>query len=84
MTIYTTFDLTGYSAVSMKIRKPSGTLLTKTPTVSALSTGVLTYETISGDLDEVGDYTVEVLLTYPDGDYIKSELDNFAVYTPLI
>ena len=84
MTIYTTFDLTGYSAVSMKIRKPGGTLLTKTPTVSALTTGVLTYETISGDLDEVGDYTVEVLLTYPDGDYIKSELDNFTVYTPLI
>ena len=83
MTIYTTFDLTGYSTVTLKIRKPSGTILTKTPSVFDLDDGILTYESITGDLDEVGDYTVEVFVTYPDGDSIKGELDNFTVYTPI-
>ena len=81
--IYTTFDISGYSTVLFYLSKPSGTKLTKTPTIVNAVTGELSYESISGDLDEVGEYSIQVVVTYPDGDTIKGEIDNFVVYTPL-
>jgi len=81
--IRTSFDLTGYTSLALYITKPSGTKLTKTPTVVSLTAGTLSYETISGDLDEVGEYRTQVKATYPDGDVIPSEVDTFYVYAPL-
>lgn len=83
LTIYTLFDLTGYSTISYVISKPSGTKLTKTPVVVNLTTGELSYETISGDFDEIGQYKGQAIVTYSDGDVIKGEIDDFVIYTPL-
>lgn len=81
--IRTGFDLTGYSSIVWYITKPSGTKLTKTPTVVSTTLGTLSYESIAGDLDEVGQYETQAKVTYPDGDVIPSEIDTFYVYAPL-
>jgi hypothetical protein len=83
ISITTSFDLTGYSTLVYYITKPSGTKLTKTPSVVNLTAGTLSYETISGDLDEVGTYQTQAKITYGDGDVIPSEIDNFIVYNVL-
>lgn len=70
------------TVLTVLIRKPSGTLLTKTPTVN-YTTGVLTYDTISGDLDETGEYKVQVRGVFDDGDDLRSNMDSFYVYEKL-
>lgn len=77
------FDITGYTSVVYYITKPSGTKLTKTPTIISVTTGTASYESIVGDLDEVGQYETQAKVTYPDGDVIPSEIDTFFVYAPL-
>jgi hypothetical protein len=48
-----------------------------------ITTGELSYESISGDLDETGQYKSQTNATYADGDVIPSEIDTFMVYEPL-
>jgi hypothetical protein len=55
----------GATAVA-HIRKPSRTVLTKTPSFNT-TTGVATVSWAAGDLDEWGNYAVEVQLTYASG-----------------
>lgn len=83
LTVNTNFDLTGYSAVTLKIKKPSSEIVTATPTVFSVTSGILKYETVDGDLDEVGAYQVQAFVTYGDGDKIKGEIAQFKVYTPI-
>lgn len=71
------------TVLTVLIRKPSGTLLTKTPTSINYTTGVLTYESLSTDLDEVGEYKVQVRGVFDDGDDLRSDLDSFYVYEKL-
>jgi hypothetical protein len=70
------------TTLTVIIKKPSGTLLTKTPSVN-LTTGVLTYDTVSGDLDETGEYKVQVHGVFVDGDDLYSDRDSFTVYEKL-
>jgi hypothetical protein len=84
ITVLGAFDITGYTSVVLKFKKPSGTILTKIPVVASPTAGTFTYETVAGDLDEVGEYTVSAVVTYPDGDVIKGELDKFRVYAPIV
>jgi len=69
--------------LAILIRKPSGVLMTKTPGVINLTTGELTYDTIAGDVDEVGDYKVQVHGIFDDGDDLRSDRDSFRVYEKL-
>lgn len=72
------------TTLTILIKKPvSGTLLTKTPTSINYTTGVLTYESLSTDLDEVGEYKVQVRGVFDDGDDLRSDLDSFYVYEKL-
>jgi hypothetical protein len=80
-TLNLSFSLT--TVIKILIRKPSGTLMTKTPSVINLATGELTYDTITGDLDEVGDYKVQVHGIFDDGDDLRSDRDSFRVYEKL-
>ena len=80
-TLNLSFSLT--TVIRILIRKPSGVLMTKTPTVINLVTGELTYDTITGDLDEVGDYKVLVHGIFDDGDDLRSDRDSFRVYEKL-
>lgn len=83
MTIGTSYDISGYSAVSLIITKPSGTKLTKTPSVTSSTLGTLSYTTIAGDLDEVGQYSIQAIVTYAAGSVLKGEIDSFTVFAPL-
>jgi hypothetical protein len=83
LAVATSYNLTGYSTISLIITKPSGTKLTKNPSVTSVALGTLKYETISGDLDESGQYKIQAIVTYGDGDVIKGEIDTFEVYIPL-
>ena|ERR1051325_5895999 len=57
-------DLTGYSSISYKVKKPDGTTTTWTPTVSNTAAGTTTYTTGSGDLGVVGTYSVQPQINY--------------------
>jgi len=70
------------TALTLLIKKPSGELITATPSVN-WTTGVLIYDTVSGDLDEVGEYKVQVRGVFDDGDDLRSDRDSFTVYEKL-
>lgn len=65
--------------LTLLMKKPSGELINATPSVT-WSTGVLTYNTVAGDLDEVGEYKVQVRGVFSDGDDLRSDRDSFTVY----
>lgn len=65
--------------ISLLIKKPSGELISATPSVN-WTTGVLIYDTVSGDLDEIGEYKVQVRGVFSDGDDLRSDKDSFTVY----
>lgn len=64
------------------IKKPDGELVTATPAVN-FTTGVLTYDTVSGDVDQVGEYQVQIHGIFTDGDDLTSNIDTFPVYRKL-
>ena len=68
--------------LTLIIKKPLGTILTKTPSVN-FTTGVLTYDTIAGDVDQAGEYQVQVKGVFSDGDILTSDIDRFPVYRKL-
>jgi len=76
-------SFTGTTVLTILIKKPSGVLMTKTPGTIDLVTGQLTCRTITGDLDEVGDYKVQVHGVFDDGDDLRSDRDSFRVYEKL-
>ena len=80
--ITTSFDLEGYSRVELQVTKPSGTVDIWSPTVTTVSTGVLTYETVSGDLDEPGKYRVQPYIEFSDGDKRYGDAYDFIVLSP--
>ena len=67
------------TVITVLIKKPDGTVLTKTPGAINYTTGAITYDTISGDLDIVGEYTVQVRGVFDDGDDLRSNTDRFYV-----
>jgi hypothetical protein len=58
------------ATLTFYIWKASGTVLTKTPTLKTDGTdGKVRYVTISGDLDEVGQYFAQVLVVIGSGSW---------------
>lgn len=58
----TAADLSGVTSSSFRIRRPDGTLLTKTATlVSGGSGGLVEYQVEDGDLNQEGEYQVQWL-----------------------
>ena len=74
-------DITGQSSVEYKIKKPGGTIETKTCSVEDLGDGILYYDTITGDLDVVGQYSIQAQVVFSAGvDQFESETQYFNVY----
>lgn len=73
-------DLTGYSTIDYKIKKPSGSILTKTCTVEDAANGILYYDTIDGDLDESGSYLVQAKVDWASGNRNYSFTETFTVH----
>ena len=70
------------TALTVLLKRPDKTLLTITPSVN-FTTGVLTYDTVSGNLSSVGEYTVQVNGVFDDGDVLRSEMSTFYVFEKL-
>ena len=65
-------NLTG-GTVAVRIRKPCGSLLTKTGVIDAdPTTGIVTYTTVAGDLDSEGVYKAEAVPDLPDGSWTST------------
>ena len=79
----TTLDIS--SVVILEVKKPTGASPeTWTPTFDS-ATGIATYKTIAGDLDELGEYRVQVFATgaTPTTFELPSDIDYFIVYDKL-
>ena len=62
------------------IKKPSGTVVTATPTAFNYTTGIATYDCIAGNLDEYGEYQIQLNAVFNDGDILRSNRSTFPVY----
>lgn len=64
----TAVDLTGATTLTIKLKKPSGTVVSKTATVVGDATaGVIRCYTAATDLDEVGLYEIQPYLVLASG-----------------
>jgi hypothetical protein len=77
-------DIPITATLSLIVEKPSGTLVTWAinPLNVNFYTGVLSYTTLSGDLDETGEYRVQVHGVFTDANE-TSNIDTFTVYSKL-
>ncbi len=78
----TTLDvnLAGYSSIEYKIEKPGGTVLTKPCTPEDEANGIVYYDTLLNDLDELGVYHIQVQVVFASGSQFESETMYFTVY----
>ena len=73
-------SLAGYSSIEYKIKKPSGATITKPCEVENEPNGIVYYDTVNGDLDEVGTYYIQVQIVFSGGNQNESETQHFGVY----
>jgi len=69
------------AVITIDVEKPGHDVVTwaVTPSMLNYTTGVITYTTVAGDLDEVGLYKVQVHGVFTDADEM-SEKDRFTVH----
>lgn len=74
-----TLDISGATSKSIVVKKPSGESNTYTASFyTDGSDGKIYYNTVSGDLDEVGLYKVQALVVLSGGTY-RSDIKKFRV-----
>ena len=73
-------DIAGYSTIEYKIKKPSGAILTKTCNPEDVGNGIIYYDTIDGDLDEVGPYLIQLNILFNNSNKNLSVTRSFIVY----
>lgn len=73
-------DVSGATTTQIIIRKPSGTVLTVSATLyTDGSDGIIYYNAVSGDLDEVGLYKIQAKVVIGAGTFYTS-VGSFKVY----
>lgn len=78
----TAVDLTGYTSITFVFQKPDKTLLSVTGTVEDVAAGIVSYTTLSGDLNQTGKWKLQVSLVLPAWTG-KSNISIFTVYPNL-
>ena len=73
-------DLAGYDSMTYKIKKPSGIVVTKPCTPEDEANGIIYYDTVDGDLDEVGPYLIQIDVRFLSGNKNLSVTKSFIVY----
>ncbi len=73
-------DITGYSSIIYKIKKPSGTIMTKPCIPEDEATGIIYYDTVVDDLDEVGPYLIQIDVRFSSANKNLSVTKSFIVY----
>lgn len=78
-------DLAGYSTIEYSIEKPDGSTLTVSVTdVEDETNGIVYYDTVETDLDQDGQYSIQVQIVMISGSQYESETKYFRVYDPLV
>jgi hypothetical protein len=74
------------TTLTMRLEKPSlNTVEISIPgSIVNYTTGVITYTTISGDLNEAGEYKVQIHGSFVDTSDLVSDIDSFVVYDRLV
>jgi len=66
-------DISSASSLSIYIKKPDGTILTRTGVLETDGTdGKMYYITVAGDLDRAGNYKIQGKVVLPSGSYYTS------------
>ncbi len=73
-------DISGYSSVEYKIKKPDGTLLTKPCFIEDQATGIVYYDTILNDLSVPGSYSIQTQIVFASGNQNESVTQHFLVH----
>lgn len=74
----TVSDLTDATDIEILIKKPSGTIMTKTayvPVGLTLADGKIAYETVDGDFDEVGKYKAQAHIVGASTDHLGNTVE---------
>ena len=77
-----TVDLSNASALQISFRKPSDEIVNRTGSTlgdGSSTSGVMYYDTLNGDLDEVGNYKLQGKGTLPSGTYF-TDIHTFKVH----
>jgi len=61
-------------------KKPAGTTLTKTAADEDATNGVISYTTVSGDLDEIGTWRIQSKVVTSGGNTFYTDVATFKVY----
>ena len=79
----TAVDISTASTKQIWLYKPDGTVLTKTASFFTDGTdGIITYTTVSGDIDIAGFWRIEAYVVMGTSEY-HSEIERFRVYNHL-
>ena len=79
----TPLDVSSATTLELFFKKPSGTVVTQTAVLTTDGTdGQIEYVTISGDLDEVGNWMLQARVVMAGGDW-RSDIGQFRVYANL-
>lgn len=73
-------NISGYSSVDYKIKKPDGTVLTKPCFIEDQATGIVYYDTILNDLSVPGSYSIQTQIVFTGGNQNESETQHFLVH----
>lgn len=80
----TVVDISTVTTKQIKFTKPSGELLTKTASFFTDGTdGIIYYDTIEGDLDEVGSWELEGYVVFSSSSKFNSDIKSFKVHRVL-
>jgi len=73
------------TVLTLVIEKPTATVTVweLLPEEIDWATGILTHTTVAGDLNESGEYKVQVHGVFIDGDDTRSDIDTFTVHERL-
>ena len=80
-----TVDLSNASALQINFRKPSDVIVNRTGSTigdGSSTSGVMYYDSVAGDLDEVGNYKLQGKVTLTGGTYY-TDIHTFKVHCNL-
>lgn len=78
--IYSGIDLTNATAIIMKVKKPSGSEVDWTASLDATNNRYAKYTIQTNDLNVVGEYAIQIQVTFSASEIHKGSTTNFEVF----
>jgi len=75
-------DMTGYTTLEYKFVAPSSVSYTRSGEPTLVSSGIMTYTTVDGDLSEIGVWKMQCHVVIPAGEW-HTDVVQFTVYPNL-